>query len=190
LSDQIYIYPTDTVWGIGANIYSREAQDKIRSIKKSPKDKSMSVLFQGQDMLERYINYPALWNELFNLEITFLIPKNWCKKDIPDWVATGPYLGIRCLENEELTLIRDKEKAPITSTSLNLTGGGPITNIKEVKAFKDENTSLAEVVNLNDQQMSGTSSSILLVKEENKYEIIRAGKNIRKIESVLGLSTT
>ena len=190
MSDSIYIYPTDTVWGIGANIFSRSAQETIRKIKKSSSEKPMSVLFPGRDMLSQFINYPPLWNELFDLEITFLIPRKWCKEEIPAWVFTGPYLGIRCLENAELDFIKEKENAPITSTSLNLSGGKPITSLDEVTSFMENEAKSSELIHFKDREMSGMSSTIVKVEEDKSYEIIRPGTNAKEIRDILGLSAT
>jgi L-threonylcarbamoyladenylate synthase len=190
MSDSIYIYPTDTVWGIGANIYSQKGQEAIRKIKKSSLEKPMSVLFPGRDILSRFINYPTLWNDLFELEITFLIPSKWCNEEIPSWVATGPYVGIRCLENAELDFIKEKENAPITSTSLNLSGGEPITSLEDVTSFMENEAKSCELIHFKDREMSGMSSTIVKVEEDKNYEIIRAGANVEKIKDILGLSAT
>ena len=187
MSDQIYIYPTDTVWGIGANIFSRNAQEKIRAIKKSTLDKPMSILFPGKELLGHFLDYPLPWNDLFSLEITFLIPRSWCKEEIPDWVATGPFLGIRCLEGDEINSIKERENAPITTTSLNLSGGGPITTLADAKEFQKAQASDSKLLSFKNHSMSGMSSTIVKVEVENKYEIIRAGTNVEKIKSVLGL---
>ncbi|RLA65015.1 MAG: hypothetical protein DRQ88_09925 [Epsilonproteobacteria bacterium] len=190
MSDQIYIYPTDTVWGIGASIFSRDAQEEIRAIKKTSPDKPMSVLFPGKNLLAHFIDYPVLWDDLFKLEVTFLIPMSWCKQEIPDWVAKGPYLGIRCLENDELKKILEKEGAPITSTSLNLSGGGPITSLDDAMAFQNNEANSAELIHFKDHHMSGMSSTIVKVEEGNTYEIIRSGTNTSKVRDILGLSAT
>lgn len=187
MSDQIYIYPTDTVWGIGANIFSEKAQANIRVIKKSAPDKPMSVLFPGKEILSQFLDYPEVWNDLFPLEVTFLIPKSWCKKEIPDWVASGPFLGIRCLENPEITHILGKEGAPITSTSLNLSGGGPITTFRDATSFQQIEATSGKLIHFQDRKMSGMSSTILKVEEDKSYEIIRHGTNADQIRNILGL---
>ncbi|TDJ07380.1 MAG: hypothetical protein E2O68_03750 [Deltaproteobacteria bacterium] len=190
MSDQIYIYPTDTVWGIGANINSWKAQEKIKAIKKSSADRPMSVLFPGTSMLKEYVDYPSNWDSLFDLEITFLIPIGWCKREIPSWITKGPYLGIRCFRNDEIDSIREVENAPITSTSLNLAGGDPIITCEDATSFLENAAPTAEMINLQVHKMSGMSSTIVKVEEKDIYEIIRSGTNLEKIKRALGLPAT
>ena len=42
--EDVIIFPTDTVYGIGASIFSPKALDKIFEIKNRPTDKSLIVL--------------------------------------------------------------------------------------------------------------------------------------------------
>ena len=122
--------------------------------------------------------------------VTFLIPSSWCKENIPEWVATGPYLGIRCLENEVVNILKDKESAPVTTTSLNLSGGGPIVSLEEALSFQENEANSAELIHFKDHKISGMSSTIIKVEENNTYEIIRNGTNTSKIRATLGLPAT
>ncbi|HEY6586201.1 MAG TPA: L-threonylcarbamoyladenylate synthase [Candidatus Methanoperedens sp.] len=48
----IVIYPTETVYGIGANIFSNTALEKVFAIKKRDKDKPVSVAVSDLKMME------------------------------------------------------------------------------------------------------------------------------------------
>src|SRR5450759_1513444 len=48
----IVIYPTETVYGIGANIFSNIALEKVFAIKKRDKDKPVSVAVSDLKMRE------------------------------------------------------------------------------------------------------------------------------------------
>jgi len=48
----IVIYPTETVYGIGANIFSNIALEKVFAIKKRDKDKPVSVAVSDLKMMD------------------------------------------------------------------------------------------------------------------------------------------
>ena len=48
----IILYPTDTVYGLGANIFNNDAVKKIYEIKKRDQSKPLSVLVQDTNSLE------------------------------------------------------------------------------------------------------------------------------------------
>ena len=49
----VIIFPTDTVYGIGAKITDIEALEKIYEIKKRPKDKRLAVLCASVSDIEK-----------------------------------------------------------------------------------------------------------------------------------------
>ena len=51
----IVIYPTETVYGIGANIFSTTALEKVFAIKKRDKDKPVSVAVSDLKMMEELV---------------------------------------------------------------------------------------------------------------------------------------
>ena len=52
----VIIFPTDTVYGIGARIKDTLALEKIYEIKKRPKDKRLAVLCSSLEDIESSIN--------------------------------------------------------------------------------------------------------------------------------------
>ena len=50
--EDVIVFPTDTVYGIGASIFSPKALDKIFEIKNHPTDKSLIVLCADEVRLE------------------------------------------------------------------------------------------------------------------------------------------
>ena len=55
-SNTIYVYPTDTVWGIGCSIYNQDGFEKIAKIKKTKADKPLSILFESRAEIELFFN--------------------------------------------------------------------------------------------------------------------------------------
>ena len=48
----VILYPTDTVYGLGANIFNNDAVERIYEIKKRDQSKPLSVLVQNTESLE------------------------------------------------------------------------------------------------------------------------------------------
>ena len=141
MNDNIYIYPTDTVWGIGASIYSEVGNQSVRKIKNKDSNDPLSVLFENKVMLMDYINFPAIIKsenlfKLFNFEISLLLPILWIKKEIPKWVlCDSKYVSIRIVKNNSILKIMKDTNSPITSTSLNFSNEKPITEFIAAKSF-------------------------------------------------------
>lgn len=52
----VVIYPTETVYGIGANIFSEEALKKVFAIKERETDKPVSVAVSDFEMMEDLVH--------------------------------------------------------------------------------------------------------------------------------------
>lgn len=138
-SDGIVIYPTETVYGIGANIFSTEALEKIFAIKKRDKGKPISVAVSDFGMMDElvYINEDesAFIREFLPGPVTVVLEK---KEKVPDTLTSGSNLaGIRFpAHRTTIDLIR-LAGVPITSTSANFSGEMPPRRVDEIKISAD-----------------------------------------------------
>ena len=199
INDQdIIIYPTDTVWGIGASIYSQSAHKGIAAIKKTTEDKPLSIMFTDAKVLYNSFNFPDImtlsWlRNYFKLESTLLIPIKIAKIIIPSWITgKSEFVSIRCLEHPELKLISEKLLAPFITTSLNLTGDPPIVNFEDAKKFQESYAPDAVFFGNSSHDLSGSSSTIVIFRI-NHFEIVRVGLKVEEIKKHLkltGLVTT
>ena len=196
-NESVFIYPTDTVWGIGASIYSQSAQKNIASIKKTSEDKPLSIMFTDIKALYNSFNFPDFMSlswlrNYFKFESTLIIPIKIAKILIPSWITgKSGFVSIRCLEHTELKMISEKIAAPFITTSLNLTGDEPIVNFKEAKEFQETYAPNAEFIGDISHNLSGRSSTIVIYKM-NQFEIVRVGLKIEEIKKHLkstGLET-
>ena len=193
--EKIYFYPTDTVWGIGCNINSEESCLKLHEIKKSNPMKPLSVLFPSIELLHEYIALPvSISVETWALGVSFLIPLENLKREIPTWITRGSeYIGVRLLTNYSIQKIFKVTQAPIISTSLNLSGEPIINEVENVNIFYQnlsENTKkYVEIVNEDKVvSLNGEASTIVQIKKgTNQFIIIRAGRNKKKILEKLGI---
>ena len=54
-SGKVILYPTDTIWGLGCDPYSREGIQRIQAIKQRDIRKSFILLVSSYQMLQRYV---------------------------------------------------------------------------------------------------------------------------------------
>ena len=120
----VVLYPTDTLYGLGADALSDEAVAKIYAIKGRDKMKPIHALVDSIEMAEAYVEVNerlrSLVVELQKGKVTFI-----CKRKMG--IDTGICRGIdtfafRIPDNEFcLTLVRTFGK-PVTATSANTAG--------------------------------------------------------------------
>lgn len=196
MSDRIYIYPTDTVWGIGANIYSQKAFDQIAEIKGTSKSKPLSVLFSSITQLKEYIDLPAAYtdhwlNKFFSLESTLAIDRHFAMGRIPSWVLGDSHLlAVRCLTIPSIKKIIEEEGAPITTTSFNRSGSPSISLHDDASKLFSEIASQHQFVDDRSFSPSGNASTIIQLNNDFTFSYIRPGTRKEEIEQHIKLLST
>ncbi len=135
----VIAYPTETVYGLGANIFDKKAVEKVYRLKGRDFKKPLSVAVADFQMLEKLVilspREKKILKKLLPGPITVILPK---KKIVPSWVTGGKNsVGIRFPRNEITQKIIKKAGFPITSTSANLSGKKEPSNYKEIKLKVD-----------------------------------------------------
>lgn len=190
--DDVFIYPTDTVWGIGCSIYSEIGHERIAEIKHTSKNKPLSIMFASAENILESFKLPEEitkeWlEEFFKMETTLGLPLSTAKIRIPKW-ATGEseFVSIRCLSHPVIQSIHKEIQAPFFSTSLNLTGEPPVTKSADARNFhRDHAPDTILIEGKDDKDLSGTSSSIVFIPESLNFEIKREGRRIQEVKEHL-----
>jgi len=131
LAGKIFIYPTDTLYGIGCDATNEKSVERIKEIKTRDKDKPLSVIapnttwilenFQVKlEELEKYLPGPYTLL-LKKKEINFL-----------PWISSNDRVGIRIPSNKFTQEIQ-KSKVPFVTTSVNLSGEAFALKIEDIK---------------------------------------------------------
>ena len=120
---RIIVYPTDTLYGLGADIYNKDAVRKIFYIKKRPIDMPLSVAVSDFSELEKiaYTNdkIRKIVKSFLPGKLTLILKKKDCISDI---VTAGlNKVAIRIPDNE-IALELLSRFGPITATSANIHG--------------------------------------------------------------------
>lgn len=120
----VILYPTDTLYGLGADALSGDAVQKVRSIKGRAERKPIHAIFPDIETAEEYaeINDDArlLAKRYFPGPLTLVLKK---RKEIATGIARGiETIGVRIPDNEFcLRLVREFGR-PFTTTSANKSG--------------------------------------------------------------------
>ena len=131
---ELVAFPTETVYGLGANGLNMEACRKIFVAKGRPSDKALSLHVASVEMASEIAQITAQAEKLFEKflpgALTIILSKN---KIVPDYVTGGKTsVGIRIPANEvALRLIR-LSGVPIAAPSANLSGKMPPKTAQEV----------------------------------------------------------
>jgi len=168
----VIIYPTDTVYGIGCDIFNKEALEKIFSIKNDSINKLFSFICSDLKDIAKYAKvsdyaYRTMKHLLpgpytFILPAAKLVPKKlWSKRKT---------VGIR-VPNHQVTLTLVKELGhPIISTSTTNRKGEVLIDPFEIKNIFNSQVDLM----LASGNLSGDPSSVIDLSAEIP-EVIREG---------------
>lgn len=136
----VIIFPTDTVYGIGAKINDKDALEKIYELKKRPKDNRLAVLCSSiEDIKEiAYLNDNAykLINHYMPGALTIVLKskEEYQSEYIFETVAVR-------IPDHELTLRILNENGPLATSSVNISGSAPLNDyIDIVKVFGNDVT--------------------------------------------------
>ncbi len=123
IDGEMIIFPTDTAYGIGANIFNQAAVRHVFQFKKRPLTQPLSVFVSGLSQAKTLAEFTPetelLWHQLIPGPITLILPR---KNSASFWIGDEcTTIGLRCLD---IPLIRQlsQEAPPFTATSANLHG--------------------------------------------------------------------
>lgn len=173
LSGGLIVYPTDTVWGIGCDATNEEAVAKIYALKKRDTSKKMICLVANDFMLEKHVKeVPEVAFDLIELAtkpitIVYDQPVGIAKNLVSD----NNTIAIRVASDKFCQYLITKFKKPIVATSANLSRTTEPRNFKEINAAILKGVDY--VVNLHEEKNSGTTSSIIQLKNDGTVKIIR-----------------
>ena len=181
---ELVAFPTETVYGLGADGLNIEACRKIFAAKGRPSDKPLSLHVSSLEMVEKVAKVTAQAEKLFKKfcpgALTIILPKN---KIVPEFVTSGRLsVGIRFPANDvALSLIKSAD-VPIAAPSANLSGKKPPSTAQAV--FDDLSGKIPLILDGGRCQFGISSTIIDLTTSEPK--ILRHGAiSAEKIMEVL-----
>lgn len=140
-SGGVILYPTDTLYGLGADALSDEAVAKIYTIKGRDEGKPIHAIVRDLEMAERYAFVDGIARILAKRflpgPLTLILKK---KTGIETGIAKGiDTFGIRIPDNTFCMALVDSFGGPITTTSANRAGMQPCESVEEILEQLGEN---------------------------------------------------
>jgi L-threonylcarbamoyladenylate synthase len=136
-NEQVFIYPTDTIYGLGGNALSEKAVEKIKKIKKRSKKSPFSVVMQDLAMIKKYcvINdrEAEILAKFLPGPFTFILKAQ--KKLASNLGEKIKTIGVRIPDYDLTKKISQSFKAPYVTTSVNLSGEENLNDPKEIINF-------------------------------------------------------
>ncbi|MFW9852721.1 MAG: L-threonylcarbamoyladenylate synthase [Candidatus Thorarchaeota archaeon] len=120
---EIVAFPTDTIYGIGCDVFIPEAVENIYSIKNRSLDKPINVLVSSQEQIYDIAKnvkskFFKLVEEFWPGPLTIVVEKN---SDVPDIVTSNlNTVGVRMPNNPIVISIIDMINTPLATTSANI----------------------------------------------------------------------
>jgi L-threonylcarbamoyladenylate synthase len=156
LSGKIFIYPTDTIYGLGCDATNIEAVNKIKEIKGRDRDKPLSVIAPSIEWINEHLIVDVDLNGYLPGPFTIILKKK--EASFLDHVAKGETLGVRIPANKFTKEIQ-YAGVPFITTSVNLSGEPAVHSIKKVKP---EIQSKVDHLIYSKQRMSGKPSTLII----------------------------
>ena len=135
---ELVAFPTETVYGLGADVFNKQAVARVYEAKGRPADNPLPIQITSKDeALKLAADVPdvarRLMERFFPGPLTLVLRAS---PDIPDEVTAGTgKIGIRMPDHPvALALIRSAG-TPIVAPSANVTGEPPPTSAEEVFAY-------------------------------------------------------
>jgi L-threonylcarbamoyladenylate synthase len=170
----IILYPTDTIWGLGCDATNQEAVEKIFRIKSRSESKSLLVLVNGIQMLERYVkDIPEIVYELTSVSdspLTIIYPAG--KSLAPGVCSDDGSVGIRICNDEFCRELLNRFRKPIVSSSANYSGRPSPGNFGEIEKSVLEAVDFVVKYRQNDRRKY-SASPVIKVELNGIIKIIR-----------------
>ncbi|HOJ37492.1 MAG TPA: L-threonylcarbamoyladenylate synthase [Ignavibacteriales bacterium] len=168
----VVIYPTDTVYGIGCDIYNSEALERILSIKGDTMTKFLSFVVPDLKDISKYAKVSDKAFKIIKRAIpgpyTFILPAS---KEVPKklWSKRNT-VGIRVPDNKIAIMLAKELGNPIFSTSVTNRKGEIITDPTEIKISMQNQVDL-----MLSQGILPNKVSTVVDLTEDEIQIIREG---------------
>lgn len=187
-SGGLVAFPTETVYGLGANALREDAAAKVYAAKGRPSDNPLIVHLASAGDAENYCITSELFYRLADAflpgPLTLILPK---KEVIPNGVTGGlPTVAIRVPENETARKLISYSGVPIAAPSANISGRPSCTTFEHV--LEDMNGRIDMIIDGGSCRIGLESTILSLI--DNRITMLRPGGVTKEMLEAHGFSLT
>jgi len=140
----VIIYPTETLYGLGADPYAPDAVERVYRIKGREGNKPIPFLIKDREMLETLVaDIPPIARQLMEQywpgPLTLIFR---AKEGLPAPLRGGGTIGLRISAHPIARLIVEAVNAPLTSTSANPAGEKDLTDARSIAGLLGDQVDL------------------------------------------------
>lgn len=178
----LVVYPTETVYGLGADALDPDAVERVFDAKERPRDKPLSLGVHAVEAALPYVEIPRRTRSFMDTflpgPVTVVCPKS---PTVPDVLTGGrDRVGIRVPDHDVALTVLERA-GPTTATSANRSGRGSVTSIDGLDpAIRD-----AAAVVLDGGETPGGGSTVV---DPGRNEIHRAGPTVDAVREWLAVN--
>jgi L-threonylcarbamoyladenylate synthase len=170
----VILYPTDTIWGIGCDALNSKAVDKVYKIKNRKETKSLIILVNSFEMLQKYVDkVPDITMDLIeSIDKPVTVIYDNARNLSKNVGASDGTVAIRIVKDDFCNQLISEFGRPIVSTSANVSGEeSPMVFSKISDAVKKQVDYCVQLYH--DLFNQAKASTIIRLFETGAYTIIR-----------------
>lgn len=166
--------PTDTLYGLAADISSEAALERLVALKARPHDKPIPIFISRVEALERVATAVPdaarrLAQEFWPGPLTLIL---YATPDIPEFITAGTgTVGVRIPQLPLIAKILEAMDSPLTGTSANKSGGKDPVTLKDVLRGIGNRVDLL----VDGGKAPGGIASTVLDCTQSPFQILREG---------------
>lgn len=170
-NEELIAYPTETLWGLGADIESESALEKLFQLKQRQDSKAISVLvediMQAKQLAHIDRDIEMLLYFFWPGPLTAVLP---AKEHVSQRItAGGGKVGLRCTPHTKTRELLQAFGGPITTTSANLSGQPAALKPADLDWLPND----ALVVS--DEELPASQGSTVIGIEGSRIKVFREG---------------
>jgi L-threonylcarbamoyladenylate synthase len=173
LEGKVFVYPTDTIYGMGANPFNNDAVSKINFIKEREAGKQYIFLINDIKNLLKYVELKserhldflaAIWPNT----ISVVMPLNKKTSEILETKT----VAFRIPNNKFCAKLTARLNMPLLSTSVNRSSNPPLNDFSQIETEFGEKV---DAIFYTDKKIYSQASTIIELGEKEP-KLIREGK--------------
>lgn len=170
----LILYPTDTIWGIGCDATNPQAVEAVYKLKERSESKSMLVLLDSVEMLERYCeDVPEVALQLIELsEKPCTLVLDGAIGLASNLIASDGSVGMRVSRDDFSKTLIKRFGRPLVSTSANVSGEETAACFAQIADKIKEGVDY--VVKWRQEDTSEHApSSVIKISSDGEFKILR-----------------
>jgi len=171
----VIAYPTDTIYGLGVDVYHPGAVAVLQQMKGRDSQKPISILYSSTERMQTDFNHLSSFqlaavHALLPGCVTLLLPVK-SEKQFPAAFTCNGIVGVRVVNLSALNALLADYPHPISTTSINPATRKPAVSLAEIQDYFPNEIRVI----IDNGLIENTQASTIIKLLEDSWEIIRAG---------------